>query len=283
MNVTRHPSVSAVILARNEEHNIRYCLTTVRWCDEIIVVDMESSDRTIAIASEFTDKIFSYPRVPAFDIAKKYGVEKAIGEWILLIDADEMIPPALAESLMACVKRNDADVIKIPFNHYILGDWVRNSGWGYSPLPRLFRAGSMRFDEQLHGYMHIVDNARVQCLEPHEGACIIHFNYTDSSHFVEKLNRYTSVEADHLYERQEPFSSYALLRSALRAFFGRYIKGKGYKDGVRGFSLSMMMAFYNALTYVKLWERYEFKDDSVGARYDRLRCNLLNEWNNRRP
>lgn len=275
--------ISAVILARNEEHNIRYCLETLQWCDEIIVVDMESSDRTVEIAREYTDRIFSHPTVAAFDIAKKYAVEQAHGEWILLIDADEMIPPALADSLKLRVERNDADVFRIPFKHYILGDWVQNSGWGYSPLPRLFRSGSIRFEKTIHGYMHITEGVRVRELEPGEDRCIIHFNYTDSRHFIEKLNRYTSVEADHLYEKGEHFSYYALFRSALRAFHGRYVKGKGYKDGVRGFALSMMMAFYNVLTHIKLWEQWEFKDVSVEARYDRLRSCLLDEWHKRQP
>jgi len=275
--------ISAVILARNEEHNIRYCLETVKWCDEIIVVDMESSDRTVEIAREYTDRVFTHPTVAAFDIAKKFAVEQAEGEWVLLVDADEMIPAALADCLKQRVEKNDTDVFKIPFKHYILGDWVQNSGWGYSLLPRLFRVGSIRFEKTIHGYMHIADTAHVEIIEPGEGLCIIHFNYTDSRHFVEKLNRYTSVEADHLYEKGESFSYYSLLRSAARAFHGRYIKGKGYKDGVRGFALSAMMTFYNVLTHIKLWERQEFKDDSIDARYDRLRSKLLDEWNKRQP
>lgn len=275
--------ISAVILARNEEQNIRNCLETVKWCDEIIVVDMESSDRTVEIAREYTDRVFTHPTVAAFDIAKKFAVEQAVGEWVLLIDADEMIPATLANSLKQRVEKNDADVFKIPFKHYIMGDWVQNSGWGYAPLPRLFRAGSIRFEKTIHGYMHIAETARVETLEPGEGLCIIHFNYTDSRHFVEKLNRYTSVEADHLYEKGKVFSYAALLNASARAFHGRYIKGKGYKDGVRGFALCIMMAFYSALTHIKLWERHEFKDEPVMARYDRLKSKLLDEWNSRRP
>ena len=120
-------------------------------------------------------------------------------------------------------------------------------------------------------------------LEPGEGACIIHFNYTDSRHFIEKLNRYTSVEADHLYEKGEHFSYYALIGSAMRTFHGRYVKGKGYRDGVRGFALSIMMTFYSVLTHIKLWEMHEYKNDPVVARYDRLRGNLLDEWHERLP
>ena len=281
MHKNKTPSISAVILARNEEHNIRFCLETVRWCDEIVVVDMESSDRTVEIAREFTGRVFTHKTVSAFDIAKKFAVEQATGEWILLIDADEMIPPPLADSLQSIIRIDSADVVEIPFQHYIMGAWVQNSGWGSTPLPRMFRKGSIRFEKTIHGYMHVEPTACLQRLEPHRDGCIVHFNYNDSSHFMEKLNRYTSVEAEHLHERHIPFSYRALLLGALREFHGRYIKGKGYRDGVRGFALSSMMAFYRVLTHIKLWERYEFRDDPVEARYGRLRNSLLDQWKTR--
>lgn len=278
MTTGQEVAISAVILARNEEHNIRFCLETVRWCDEIIVVDMESSDRTRAIAAEYTDHIFSHATVEAFDIAKKYAVEQARGEWVLLVDADEMVPPRLADLLRSVVRDNRVDVVEIPFQHYIMGAWVRNSGWGYTPLPRFFRNKSMNFEKTIHGYMRREESARVSRLEPVDDACMVHFNYTDSTHFVEKLNRYTSIEAGHLFERQTPFSYRALALAALREFHGRYVKGKGYRDGVRGFALCCMMGFYRVLTHIKLWERYEFRDDPVAVRYARLRERLLEQW-----
>jgi hypothetical protein len=174
------------------------------------------------------------------------------------------------------------DVVEIPFQHYIMGAWVRHSGWGYTPLPRLFRRGAVRFEKTIHGYMHIEPGARVRQLPPLEDVCIVHFNYTDSRHFVEKLNRYTGVEAEHLYEQGRTFSYRDLVLAALREFHGRYVKGKGYRDGVRGFALSAMMAFYRVLTHIKLWELHEFRDDPVSDRYSRLRQRLIDAWQGRR-
>lgn len=283
MNACDKPVISAVILARNEEHNIRFCLETIRWCDEIVLVDMESSDRTVEIAREYTDRIFTHGTVTAFDIAKKFAVEQARGEWILLIDADEMIPALLADSLQVAARENSADVIEIPFQHYIMGDWVQHSGWGYTPLPRFFRKGSISFEKTIHGYMHAISGMKVRRLEPIDKGCIVHFNYTDSRHFVEKLNRYTSIEADHLHERQIPFSYRSLAVAAAREFHGRFIKGNGYRDGVRGFALCAMMTFYRVLTYIKLWERIEFERDPVESRYRRLRDAVLADWQDQRP
>ncbi len=270
--------ISAVILARNEEANIRNCLETVRWCDEIAVVDMESEDGTAAIAREYTDKVFTHRKIVTFDAAKQFAVEKATGDWILLVDADEMVPKRLAGTLREVASGGTADVVEIPFRHYIMGDWVRNSGWGNSPLPRFFRRGKMVFTGVVHLYMRPAAGAATRRLDPSPGLCIHHFNYVDSAHFVEKLNRYTTIEALHMREANVSFTYGRLIVASLREFFGRFLKGRGFKDGPRGFSLCLMMAFYRALSHIKLWEAREFGDNPVTARYDAVRRKVLADW-----
>lgn len=252
------PRISAVINTRNEESNIRYCLETLKWCDEIIVVDMESEDRTVEIAREYTDKVFSHEIVLAFDIARKYAVEKATGEWILMIDADEMVPKALSNLLVEIVATDKTDVVFIPFKTYIMGEWIQHTMWWPEYHPRFFKRGAFTFVETIHDYMQISESARKIYLEVTEKNAIYHFNYRDSCHFVEKLNKYTDIEAKHLIERGEKFKV-RRLTWPLKEFWKRYVKHKGYKDGYRGFFLSIMMAFYRFLTLVKLWEADERK------------------------
>lgn len=270
--------ISAVILARNEEANIRYCLDTLGWCDEIVVADMESSDRTAAIAGEYTDKIYRHPVTAAFDKAKKFAVEKASGDWIFVMDADEMAPKALGLGLRALAEEGKTDVVDVPFNHYIMGAKVRRAGWGYTPQPRFFRRGKVIFEETIHRYFRKADDAVSAALPLKDENCIIHFNYTDSAHFVEKLNRYTTVEAGHLSESGVKFSYPGLLRAAAGEFYRRFIRGKGYSEGPRGFSLCLMMAFYRALSFIKLWEREEFAKEPVGDIYERERRAILAGW-----
>jgi len=277
------PKISAVINTRNEERNLRECLETVRWCDEIVVVDMESEDRTVEIAREYTDRVFTHKKILAFDAARTFAIGKAEGDWILLVDADEMVPKALADRLREIAGNDAADVVEIPFRHYIMGDWVRNSGWGPTPLPRFFRRGKVLFRETVHDYIRKDPAARTLRLPASPESCIHHFNYVDAAHFVEKLNRYTDIEAQHLYDAKIPFSCSGLLRASLRVFFGRFLPGKGYKDGPRGFSLCLMMAFYKALAHIKLWEKHEYREDPVESRYGRIRRELLGEWNKDLP
>lgn len=272
------PAISAVVIARNEQDNIASCLETLLWCDEIVVVDMESEDRTVEIARKYTDIIYSHYKVPAFDVAKKFAVEKASGDWILLIDADEMVSVTLAEELRRQSLEGSLSIVEIPFRHYILGSCAEFSGWGYTPLPRFFRKEAIIFTGIVHDYMHRQEGAKSVRLNSCLPFCIIHFNYRDSAHFVDKLNRYTNIEAQHLLDRSEKFSYGKLLIISIREFYRRYLPGRGYREGTRGFSLALMMAFYRALTWIKLWELREFKNDPVNDRYRRLREEILNEW-----
>lgn len=270
--------ISAAILTRNEEENIRYCLETVKWCDEIVLVDMESTDSTATIAREFTDKIFAHPKVIAFDIAKRYAVDKTAGDWILIIDADEMVQRPLAERLRQIAEKNETDIVEIPFKHYILGDWIRYTGWGYTPLPRFFRKGQIEFTKTIHDYMQKKLGARVLRLDPEDQNCIIHFNYRDSEHFIEKLNRYTNAEADILFERSVKFSLCRLLNNSIREFLRRFFTEKGYKDGIRGFALAWMMCFYRAVVHIKLWERQQHLQKPVSILYNEIKMRILSSW-----
>ncbi len=272
------PTISAVINTRNEENNIRYCLESVKWCDEIIVVDMESEDKTVAIAREYTAKIFSHEKVLAFDVARKFAVEKATGDWVLLIDADELVPKLLSEKLKVIARNDDTDVVYIPFKTYIMGVWITHTGWWPDYHPRFFKRGSIEFVETIHAFMRVKDSSRKFYLSQDEVNAIEHFAYYDSTHFITKLNRYTTVEALHLYENKIRFSMYRMFAQSGKEFIFRYFIYKGFKDGYRGFFLSVMMAFYRALSYIKLWEKWQNKDTSAELKYAELKNNIVKEY-----
>ena len=272
------PTISAVINTRNEENNIRYCLESVKWCDEIIVVDMESEDKTVAIAREYTAKIFTHEKVLAFDAARKFAVEKATGDWVLLIDADELVPKLLSNKLKEISQNDDADIVYIPFKTYIMGSWITHTGWWPDYHPRFFKRGSVEFVETVHAFMRVSDTARKTHLPQVVVNSIEHFAYYDSTHFITKLNRYTTIEAQHLYDKSTRFTMHSMIAQACKEFFFRYFIYKGLKDGYRGFFLSIMMAFYRALTYIKLWEKWQNKDISVELKYAELKNNIVKEY-----
>lgn len=269
------PLISAVINTRNEEQNLRYCLESVRWCDEIIVVDMESNDRTVEIAGEFTDKIYSHKKILAFDAARKFAVERATGEWILLIDADELVPKTLAARLREIAENNQADAVLVPFKNYLLGEWNKYTGWWPDFHCRFFKKQFMEFSEHVHAYQHLNESANALTLPAREEYAINHFAYRDVQQFFEKTNRYTSIEATNLFNKKIPFKYRKVLTAGLGEFYSRYFRLKGYKDGPHGLFISILMGMYRMISYIKLWELYAHQRESVDDKYARLKTDLI--------
>jgi glycosyltransferase involved in cell wall biosynthesis len=268
--------ISAVINTRNEEQNIRFCLEALKWCDEIIVVDMESEDKTVEIVREYTDKIFNHEKVLAFDIARKFAVEQASCEWILLIDADELMPESLSNKLIEISKTDETDAVFMPFKNYLLGEWNKYTGWWPDYHCRFFKKTMMEFSKDIHGYQHLNTDAKTLYLPIDEKYAIHHFAYRDTEQFIEKLNRYTSIEAVKYYEDNIHFKSYKMFTSSINEFYCRYVKMKGYKDGPRGLFVSILMGIYRMVSYFKLWELYENNNQTVLEKYNKIKREMIN-------
>ncbi|MGD0585827.1 MAG: glycosyltransferase family 2 protein [Oryzomonas sp.] len=271
-------TISAVINTRNEENNLDSCLSCLNWCDEIIVVDMESEDSTVNIARKYTDKVFSFSKMGYVEPARKFAVEQASGDWVLIIDADELISVNLKDKILESIKGNEGDVVHLPRKNYIMGEWIQHTGWWPDYQPRLFRKGMIDFTDQIHGGLNINEKAKKTFLPAIDENGIEHFNYYDSEHFITKLNIYTNVEAKHLYDGHKKFNFKDMCVTSLREFYNRYIKSKGYKDGYRGLFLTLMMGFYRALTYIKLWEYWQNKDLSPEDNYRKLKEKIINQY-----
>jgi glycosyltransferase involved in cell wall biosynthesis len=269
--------ISAVLLVRNEESNIRHCLEGLQWCDEIVVVDMESEDATVAIASEFTDKIYSHERIIAFDIAKKYAIEKASNEWVLLIDADEMVPAELATELRRIAEKDEVDAVYMAFKNFILGEWNQAKAWWPNYHCRFFRKQVMIITERVHAYMTIADTARTLYLPADEKYAIHHFAYRDTEQFIQKLNRYTTIEAKHLFDDGKKFTFYLFFKSTIKEFIDRYIRLKGYSDGLIGFFVTVLMVIYRAVACIKLWEMGNYKGN-ISDKYNGLKEDIINKY-----
>jgi glycosyltransferase involved in cell wall biosynthesis len=271
-------TISAVINTFNEEHNIRQCLECLKWCDEIIIVDMYSEDNTIGIAREYTDKIYYFNRSGYVEPARKYAVEQATGDWILLVDADELIPVALKELLIKTISDGNAEVVHIPRKNFIMGEWIKYTGWWPDYQARFFLKGKAVFTDTIHAGTRVPETAKEFHVPYRLAVGIEHFAYIDSEHFVSKLNRYTTIEAGQMFDQRKKFSLLRMFIAGIRGFQVRYVSEKGYRDGYRGFFLSLMMGFYGVLTYVKLWENWQNIDMPVAAKFNNLKEKIINDY-----
>jgi glycosyltransferase involved in cell wall biosynthesis len=251
------PRISVVINTLNEEGNLPYALRSVHtWADEIIVVDMHSEDRTIDIAQEYGATVYFHDRIPAFDGARVFAVSQATGDWVFLLDADEIIPQPLSQKLTQIALDDAADVVVISRLNYLLGGPLGNTGWGpyQDKHPRFFKKDKIDLNPRIHAFIRPAHGARVLTLSHQERMLFHHFNYVDCAQFLEKLNRYTSIEAQQAFERNENVGYAKAIFSTAAEFVTRYFRNRGYRDGWRGLYLSGFMAMYRWATYAKLQE-----------------------------
>jgi glycosyltransferase involved in cell wall biosynthesis len=247
----RNPqSISALVITKNEAENLRECLASLQWVDEIVVVDAESSDGTAALAKEFTDKIF-VRRWEGFSAAKNFALSQCTGEWVLWIDADERITPELRDEIIATLAGNPrANGYEMPRLANFLGRWIRHGGWYPGYVLRLFRREAGRFNErQVHEGVQVA--GEIGRLANY----LLHYTDRNLQHYFEKLNRYTSLAAEELYHRGRRFHLWDLLSRPGWFFFRMYVLKAGFLDGVHGFILALLSASYVLTKYAKLWEK----------------------------
>jgi len=230
------------------------CLRCVEWADEIVVVDLGSSDDTVEIAKRFGAKVYEHPHVNWVELVRNFSFELATGDWILMLDPDERVPPKLAEVIRALIRGSPQfTAVRIPFCHSIFGKIIDRSGWGHHALTRLFRRGHVTWRPEVHSQPEV--SGAVLTL-PYSGSemAIFHLNYSSVSQWVEKMNRYTTAEAQRLRARHRSFHPLKLFYQPAKEFWNRYFIAQGFRDGLHGLILSLLMAFYYLVTYVKLWE-----------------------------
>ncbi|MFA5088841.1 MAG: glycosyltransferase family 2 protein [Candidatus Omnitrophota bacterium] len=276
--------ISVIVHTLNEEKNIRNCLESVKWADEIILVDMYSDDATVKIAREYTDKIYFFERKGYADPARQFGLDQAAGDWLLLIDADEMVPPALKNKLVEIAQNDLGDAVRIPHNNYFFGKHMEGARWGalQDYHDRFVKRGFASFPAQVHTHIRIKEGARVYTIKD-PGMGFVHFNYTDMEHFLRKFNQYTTIEAGNMFDAlKTPPSLWKVALGSLREIFGRFIKHQGYKDGLQGFLLSGLMGLYPWVVHFKYRQmrRYQTKDieRNVRQEYATLAEKIISEY-----
>ncbi|MDZ7798472.1 MAG: glycosyltransferase family 2 protein [Patescibacteria group bacterium] len=248
----RHIKISGIVHTYNEEKNIAACLDTLKWCDEIIIIDMYSQDKTANISRNYTDKIFFHKKMNYADPARQFGLSKAKGDWVLVLDADERLPSQLVSVLKNISEKDKADVVYLPWKNIIFGKWIKHTQWWPDYHPRFFKKKFMQYTDNIHNFEN--SEGRKYYLPAKEKNAVIHYNYRDVDHFKEKTGRYTNIEAKKLYSSGKKFYIWQLIYFPIKEFVWRFILGKGFLDGWYGFKLSCLMFRYKFLTYRKLWK-----------------------------
>jgi glycosyltransferase involved in cell wall biosynthesis len=244
--------ISICIITYNEEHNMRDCLDSVSWGDEIIVVDSGSTDGTIAVCREYTDRVYVHDW-PGHVAQKNRAIDYAVNDWVFCIDADERV----SDRLRGEIEREAA--AESPYAGYTvprltryLGRWIRHSSWYPDRKLRFFSRSAGRFTGKDDTDPH--DRVEVQGPVKHLSGDLLHYSYQTLSHHVEQINRYTGTMALLKHKRGKGFPVVRMLVRPPAKFLKMYVLRLGFLDGKQGFVLAGMGAVYEFLKYAKLFE-----------------------------
>ncbi len=252
--------ISVVVHTYNEEKNIDRCLSSLAWADEIVLIDMGSTDKTRQIAANYRVKLYTHPYTGFVEPARNFGIKKAQGSFILIVDADEEIPMTLADFIKVEVNQPKADFYRIPRKNIIFGKWIKHSWWPDYKI-RLFKKGSVTWVEKIHGVP--MTKGLGFDVDTKEELSILHHNYYSIEQYLERLNRYTTIAAKELFLENRRFKLTDLMEMPSREFATRFFVWEGYKDGIHGLALALLQSFSELITYLKLWELESFKEDKV--------------------
>lgn len=242
--------ISATVITFNEEDNIAAALESLVWADEIIVVDSESTDRTVEIARRFTDRI--YVRAwPGYSDQKNFAAWQASFDWVFSLDADERVSGELADELQKLKQATEPSVaaFEMPRLTFYLGRWIKHSGWYPDHKVRLYNRKRASFEgEFVHESVKV--NGRIERLS----GDILHYTVRNASDHHQRIDRYTTLAARELYEKGKRATALSMLISPIGAFLRSYIIKRGFLDGAQGVAIARFAAHYVFLKNLKLWE-----------------------------
>lgn len=240
--------ISAVIITKNEEANIGRCLNSLGWVDEIVVVDSGSTDKTIEICKEYNCQIVISEWL-GFGRTKRLAVDSATNNWILSIDSDEEVTPELENTIKEILANPKSDGHRVKRSSFYLGKMIKHCGWNSDYPLRLFNREYGNFnDKEVHEAVEIrEEGSKIE-------SPLLHYTYPTLEGHIDKVNRYSSLQAKELYKKNKNYSFFLIPIFVLNKFINMYFLHLGFLDGKKGFILSYISAFGVFLKYIKLWK-----------------------------
>jgi glycosyltransferase involved in cell wall biosynthesis len=248
------PTLSVILITRNEEANLEDCLASLDGiAQQLVVVDANSSDRTLEIAQNYGATIAQPSDWPGFGPQKNRALELATGDWVLSLDADERLTPALKSEILTAIHHNaHIDCFAIPRLSWYCGRFIRHSGWSPDYVDRLFKRGTARFSEDLVHERLIPSGAVAKLENP-----LLHYSFMNYSQVLQKLDRYSTASAEQAFANGKTATPLKAVLHGAWAFMRTYIVRAGFLDGPQGFTLAMSNAQGTYYRYIKLWHLHQ--------------------------
>ena len=248
------PTLSVILITRNEEANLADCLASLEGiAQQIVVVDTNSTDGTLEIAKNHGAVISQPADWPGFGPQKNRALDLAKGEWVLSLDADERLTPALRSEILTAIHHSaHVDCFAIPRLSWYCGRFIRHSGWSPDYVDRLFKRGTARFSDDLV-HERLIPSGQVAKLENP----LLHFSFMNYSQVLQKLDRYSTASAEQAFSKGKKSGPLKAVLHGIWAFTRTYFIRFGFLDGPQGFALAISNGQGTYYRYMKLWQLHQ--------------------------
>ena len=269
--MSKQPTISALIIARNEERMIAQCIACLQWCDEVILIDDGSTDATRQIAEQAGATVISFKNA-SFAKLRQEALRRAQSEWVIYIDADERVTPLLAKEIRVNVETAVAPVLKLKRENYFYGEHVSFGGTQNDWTERVFHK------QHIQGWKGTIHESPI-----HTGAVqkidtpLMHFTHRTTQESLHKSAEWTILEAEALYAAKlPPVTFLTIIRKGCMEFLRRAIFQKGYKDGLTGLIEALVQGINKIFIYIQVWELQ--KKPTIADRYAKQEERVRSLW-----
>lgn len=245
------PKLSVIIITKNEANNIRRCLESVKFANEIIILDSGSTDNTINICREYTDKVYETDW-PGYGPQKNRALKKATGEWVLSIDADEWVSDGLKQEIITAINTKDALAYFMPRRWIVCGKHIKHGDWGHDNVLRLFVRKQGHFTDVI-----VHEGVRVKGKTKKFKQPLFHNSILEITKGLEKMNLYSSLSAQKKKQNGGKTSLFKAITHGGWMFLRSYILRLGFLDGKIGFLTAFINAEHSFYSYAKQWDLHK--------------------------
>lgn len=254
------PGISAVIVVKNQKDLLQKCLSSIaKWVDEIILIDLESTDDIATLAKRFKTKYYLlHKNVLIVEEIRQASLKYISHEYVLFLDPDETISPDLAEDLSTKARESQYDYLSTPRQNFVFGKWVKHSRWWPDYQTRLFRHNKVTWGKALHSEPAVTGSGFKY--DPLEKFAIRHNNYRSLDEYFDKNLRYAKADAQDRFSKGSDFTLSQTIKLSVSELISRFFADKGYKDGMHGLILAILQSFYYFLVYAYYWEGQQYRE-----------------------
>ncbi|HBG62375.1 MAG: hypothetical protein A2Y03_10475 [Omnitrophica WOR_2 bacterium GWF2_38_59] len=245
--------LSVIVITKNEEKRVERFFNSVKWADEVLVIDDNSDDKTAENFVKLGAKVIKNDSKGCFDAQRNLGTQEAKGGWVLQMDADEIVPDDLREEILQVLENPlKFSAYNIKRKNFFLGHFMRYGGWYQERSPKLFKKGKAKYVGKVHEVLQVEGDIGII------NADIEHYPFDSIAQFVERQNFYTTIFAKEIFEKRGSLNpkeiKYNIKTRPLKLFWKFYVKKQGYKEGIYGFVFCLLFAWVHFMSWSKYWE-----------------------------